>query len=168
MLNSLDELLIKAENLLLKKKFENAIKVYKKILNSHPNEVTAKKNIGIAYFELGKYDKALENFKNATEIEISDSEIWSYIAQIYLQRKEKEKALWCFNKAYEIEKKLYDNEFKELIGLEIEEKKKLLENKGIIPIDPDLEPVYIICSNCNKKILIDKNSKFCRNCGMKI
>ena len=162
---SLDKLMLRAETLLFEKKFEKAIKTFKNILKTNPNETIARKSLGIAYFELGKYEDALKNFQKAAELDITDSEIWSYIGKIYLQKMEKEKALWCFNKVYEIDKEIYNNEFQELIGYGIEEKKKKLENEGIIPINPELEPTYIICDKCKEKILIDKNTKFCRKCG---
>ncbi|MFX1451856.1 MAG: hypothetical protein ACFFCM_13500 [Promethearchaeota archaeon] len=81
---------------------------------------------------------------------------------------EKEKALWCYNKAIEIDEKNYGEEFKELIGYGIKENIRKLKEEGIIPINPELEPKYIICDTCGERILIDKNTKFCRNCGTKI
>ena len=153
---------------MFEKKFEEAIKIFKKILKINPNEISTIKSIGMAYFELENYDDALENFKIVSELGTTDSEIWTYLGNIYLEKKEKEKALWCYNKVYEIDKDTIDDEFQELIGFGIEEKKKTLDDEGVIPINPDLEPLYVICSNCKKKILIDKNIKFCRICGMKI
>ncbi|MHA1299417.1 MAG: tetratricopeptide repeat protein [Candidatus Helarchaeota archaeon] len=168
MSKSFDELLFRAEHLLFEKKYEKAIKIFKKILKSRPNDIGIRKSIGIAYFELGNYQNALKNFQIAAEIEDSDSELWSYIGKVYIIKNEKEKALWCFQKAIEIDKDMIDEEFQDLIGFGIEKKIKSLKNEGIIPIDPDLEPKHIVCNNCKKKILIDKNSKFCRNCGMKL
>jgi tetratricopeptide (TPR) repeat protein len=165
---SLDELIFKGEQLLFEKKFEIAIKIFKKILKSHPKEGTVRKSIGIAYFELGKYEYALENFKLATDIDPLESEIWGYLGKIYLIKAEKEKALWCFNKVIEIDRKTYGEEFQDLIGYGIEEEKKKLEEEGVIPVDPELEPKYIICRECGERILIDINTKFCRNCGGEI
>ncbi|MHA1378482.1 MAG: tetratricopeptide repeat protein [Candidatus Helarchaeota archaeon] len=168
MSRSLEELIFKAEELLFEKKFEKAIKIFKKILKTRPNDAGIRKSIGVAYFELEKYDNALENFKKGSELETMDSEFWSKMGKIYLIKKEKEKALWCYRKAYELDKKNLDDEFEELIGYGIKENIKSLENEGIIPVNPELDPKYIICKNCNNKILIDKNSKFCRICGNKI
>lgn len=137
-------------------------------MKSNPNEGSVRKSIGTAYFKLGKYEEALENFKIATEIEIADSEIWDYLGKIYTIKMEKEKALWCFNKAIEIDKENYGDEFKDLIGYGIEENIRKLEEEGIIPVNPELNPKYILCGKCGKRILIDKNTKFCRNCGMEI
>ena len=165
---SLDELIFKGEQLLFEKKFDRAIKIFRKILKSHPKERNVRKSIGTAYFELGKYEDALENFKIATEIEPPESEIWDYLGKIHLIKAEKEKALWCFNKVIEIDRKNYGDEFQDLIGYGIEEKKKKLEEEGIIPINPELEPKHIYCGKCGERILIDINTKFCRNCGGEI
>ena len=81
---------------------------------------------------------------------------------------EKEKALWCFNKAIEIDKENLDDEFQELIGFGVEREREMLKKDGIIPINPELEPKYIICNKCGERILIDTKTTFCRNCGMKI
>ncbi|MFX0011708.1 MAG: tetratricopeptide repeat protein, partial [Candidatus Hermodarchaeota archaeon] len=130
-----------------------------------PNDAGIWKSLGTAYFELTKYDYALENFKKGAELEANDSEFWSYMGKIYQIKNEKEKALWCYKKVFEIDRKNLDNEFEELIGYGIKEKIELLQKEGIIPINPELDPKYVICKKCNNKILIDKNTKFCRFCG---
>ena len=168
MSKSNEELVFQAEKYLFDKKFEKAIKLLKKVLKTNPMDASIRKSIGLAYFELAKYDDALKNFIKSSEIEVNDSDLWSYMGRIYLLKKEKEKALWCLKKALEIEAINYDDEFEDLIGFGIKEKIDLLESEGVIAIDPDLDPKYVTCPKCKNEILIDKNSKFCRICGNRV
>ncbi len=51
------------------KNYEQAIEYYEKALQDDPDSVTLLTNLGRAYYNLGEYDKAEENFKGATEVE---------------------------------------------------------------------------------------------------
>lgn len=51
------------------KDYEQAVTEYQAALKQDPDSVTLLTGLGRAYFQLGKYDKATESFRHATEIE---------------------------------------------------------------------------------------------------
>ena len=50
------------------KDYDQAVEYYEKALKDDPDSVTLLTSLGRAYYNLGKYDKAEENFKGATEV----------------------------------------------------------------------------------------------------
>ena len=55
-------------------KFDDAIKIYEKIINSNPNYFKAHTNLGISYKEIGKFDKSLYFLKKSVQINPNYSE----------------------------------------------------------------------------------------------
>lgn len=51
------------------KNYEQAVQEYQTALKSDPDSVTLLTGLGRAYYNLGEYDKAIEAFRHATEIE---------------------------------------------------------------------------------------------------
>ncbi|MBK7872166.1 MAG: tetratricopeptide repeat protein [Saprospiraceae bacterium] len=53
----------RAEEALLNKQYEKAIRIYQNVLNQQPELHIARRNIGVCYELLGEYDKALEFYE---------------------------------------------------------------------------------------------------------
>jgi len=84
-------------------RLENAVKCYNKAIELFPSKeglspmvVQAKKRIGMAYFEVGQYDTAIDELQNVLEDlsgpaflgkkETSMAEIWSCISRVYQKK----------------------------------------------------------------------------------
>lgn len=68
-------------------------------------------HLGVLYYELGEYDKAIQNFElQEQEYHVAEKEY--YLAQVYIKQKEKAKAQAALVKAkqlYIADSKMYDN-----------------------------------------------------------
>lgn len=136
--------------------FDDSILLFSEILELEPNNIEAKiayeeaielkkrltsadlNNLGIAYAEKNKYDKAIEKFKKAIEINPSDPEFYFNLGMAYKKNDMLIQASLEFKNALKINESLYDIylELAEIYekqnnnNLAIEEYKKYIEKSN--------------------------------------
>ncbi len=87
---------IKAATLNYMKQFENAAKTFQSAIALKPDEAEYYSGLGDSYYNLEKFELALEIYKKATEKKDCPDRPYSMIAQIYSDQKNNEKALESF------------------------------------------------------------------------
>lgn len=121
--------------------------------NKHPEPTKREKpdkdkyyGRGLTFFDESQYEKAIEAFKNAINIDSEFKEAHFYLGVIYIKQKRHAEAIKAFEKAIRI-----DSEFKEayynlsLVHLESNDRKKAREAaKSALRIDPDYEPARLL------------------------
>ncbi len=106
---------------ILKDDFDNATKYSKKALLDDPNYLLAYDNLGQIEYRRGFYDKALQYFIKVTE-QYSYPDSLYYLALIYIQKNDIEKAKIYLEKAYNcnvtalntVTKKMIENKLNEI------------------------------------------------------
>lgn len=86
----------KASILNYMEKYNEAIKCFQTAINIKPDDAEFYSGLGDSYYQLEKYDLALENYKKATEQNKCPDRPYSMIAQIYSNKNENDKALEAF------------------------------------------------------------------------
>ena len=69
------------------KKFEDAIKIFKKILEKDLQSVEALINIGLAYYESNKFDQALKYLEKAENLDTRQGEVCYSLGLVYEKKK---------------------------------------------------------------------------------
>jgi len=87
---------IKASTLNYMKKYEEAVKTFQSAIALKADEAEYFSGLGDSYYNLGKLDLSLDAYKKATEQKDCPDRPYSYIAQIYSDQKNNEKALEAF------------------------------------------------------------------------
>ncbi len=88
----------KGNNLFEEEKYEEAIVIYKKILDEFPDAYAVSKNIGNCYFQMEQYDLAQQYYQVVLDKEPDNNEMKLDIGNCYANRGEQEKALEWYNK----------------------------------------------------------------------
>ncbi len=105
---------------------QEAIDIFKKIIEIDPNNYRVLYNIGIAYFNLGKMEKALNAYNEALKIKSDYKHCYYNIGLIYETIEDWKKALEYYNKALQIDPKFtYALHAKHLINQRLD----FLDNK---------------------------------------
>ena len=124
------------------KKFEEAINIYEKILESTPNHLDSNLNLGTVYFQTGNLEKASEFWNKAININPNIPEIHNNLATIYINRKDYAVAINYAKKAIEINPNFYlahNN-----LGISYKGLKKLIDAKSCFIKTLELNPKYNI------------------------
>lgn len=100
------ELEVKAQELLNKGKFDEAIKHYELLLKEKPNDASVFKMLGYLYYRQNKYTKSLESYSNASRLLPGDAEIPYAIGLIYMKTGTPDKAETYFLKAIKLYPKM--------------------------------------------------------------
>lgn len=87
---------IKASTLNYMKKYDDAVKTFQSAIALKSDEAEYFSGLGDSYYNLEKLDLSLEAYKKATEQKDCPDRPYSYIAQIYSDQKNNEKALEAF------------------------------------------------------------------------
>ena len=87
---------IKASTLNYMQKYNEAIKDFQSAINLKPDDANFYSGLGDSYYNLEKFDLALESYKKATEQQNCPDRPYSFIAQIYSDQKKSDKALEAF------------------------------------------------------------------------
>jgi tetratricopeptide (TPR) repeat protein len=87
---------IKASTLNYMKKYEEAVKTFQSAIALKADEAEYFSGLGDSYYNLEKLDLSLDAYKKATEQKDCPDIPYSYIAQIYSDQKNNEKALEAF------------------------------------------------------------------------
>jgi tetratricopeptide (TPR) repeat protein len=94
----LEALLSEGNSLFAEEKYQEAIVIFTKMLEEHPEIYLINKNIGNCYFMQEKYDLAEEFYKKVLEQEPDNTDILLAIGNCYINRRDKETALEWFQK----------------------------------------------------------------------
>lgn len=89
-------LYIKASTLNYMGKYNEAIKCFQTAINIKSDDAEFYSGLGDSYYQLEKFDLALENYKKATEQNECPDRPYSMVAQIYSDLKQNDKALEAF------------------------------------------------------------------------
>ena len=89
----LEELFNRALNNHLSRQFEDALILYKKILNTNPDIAVVQNNLGLIYKELGKQKIAIGLFEKAVTINSKYLEGYNNLGATYNQLNEFKKAM---------------------------------------------------------------------------
>jgi tetratricopeptide (TPR) repeat protein len=87
---------IKASTLNYMHKYDDAIKGFQAAINLKSDDAVFYSGLGDSYYNLGKLDLALDAYKKATEQKDCPDRPFSFIAQIYSDQKNNDKALEAF------------------------------------------------------------------------
>jgi len=126
------------------KKYDKAIKAYKKAINLNSNYSIAYNNLGLLYHEKKEYNKSLKAYQKAIEINPKYDSAYLGIGVIYENKKEYNNAIEAYKKAIEINPK-YANAYHG-IGVSYDNKKEY--NKAIeayqkaVEINPEYDSAY--------------------------
>ena len=107
--------------------YNKAITLYKKILESNPNDTHALHNLGLVYDELGNDDKALEYYQKSLRLNSQDEYALTNIGTIMEERGQYEQALEYYQAAIEV-----NPEFVSALQNEREVKAKIEEGGGCL------------------------------------
>lgn len=153
-IKNFNSMLKTAQNLQFEGKFEEALKLYKKLVSikEDPKLYLA---IGQIYLILGRIDGALKNFKNLARLEPDNKEVYLFIANCYTMLKRYGEAIKAYEKALEFNPDnayIYDNmanawEELKMYNYSLEYRKKAVSLK------PDDE--YIQCNTGNTLYKLD-------------
>lgn len=88
----------KGNELFDEEKYEDAMEVYKKILEEFPDAYIIHQNIGNCYFQMEKYDQAEEYYRKVLESDPENQESMLLIGNCYSNIGEEDKALEWYNR----------------------------------------------------------------------
>ena len=90
----------KGIELLEEEKYEEAIKYFEKDIEKEKNLAEAYRGLGMAKYELGEYEEAVEALENASKNQtLKNATFYSLMADSYMQVGEYERALAYYSKA---------------------------------------------------------------------
>ena len=98
-------LLLNAIDLHSKKQFEEAEKIYMRLIVSDPNNYDVQRHLGILFQDQGKYEKAYNFYLKAIDSKANGFEAISNLGTIHLVNKNSDLAMKCFEKALSINPK---------------------------------------------------------------
>ena len=110
-----DQLFEKAEILLKNKEYQEAIKLFDKVLELNPDYVGASVNLGISKSNLQEYESALKHYKKAIALDSLNTLSYFNIANIYVDLEDFEKSITYYNKALQSAKNAINPESNRLI-----------------------------------------------------
>ena len=91
-----------AQYYLKEKKYETAIRYYKKIVVLEPKKAASYSSLGYAYAASKKWDKAIENYLIALKYDSEDDELYANLGEAYENKKLYQEALRAYTSAYEL------------------------------------------------------------------
>jgi tetratricopeptide (TPR) repeat protein len=97
-----ETLAIIAQYYLKVKKFDEAIKDYKKIVALEPKKAASYASLGYAYSVRGDTEKAIENYLIAINHDREDDEVYANLGEAYEKKGLYKEALKAYTSAYEI------------------------------------------------------------------
>jgi len=93
----------RADSLLARKYYEDAILEYLKVLAIAPRDHVAHNKLGIAYHQLQRLDQAKKEYEVAKKIKPDYSEAWNNLGTIYYSQKKYGKAVKQYKKALQLQ-----------------------------------------------------------------
>lgn len=84
--------MIKGNAAVMERRFEDALASFKRVLDSDPENANAWSQSGFSYRKLGQFEKSLQAYQHALEIEPFHLSANEYLGELYLQTDQVEKA----------------------------------------------------------------------------
>lgn len=91
--------------------FASAATEFEAAVALEPANVSARSNLGVVYYRLGRLDEAIEQWQQAIEIAPTDADLYSNLAAAYVQKGELEVALEHYQTAVESDPDLAEAHF---------------------------------------------------------
>jgi len=85
------------------KNYDKAILIYKKAIQTNPNDPTVHSNLGTVYFSDQKYKEALDEFSMAVRLKPDYSEAWTNLGSTYGTFQQFDLAIGAFEKSLAID-----------------------------------------------------------------
>lgn len=98
----LDTLLKRAESLVARKLYDDAIEVYQKCLEMSPRDATLYNRIGVAYHRNQNYALARKNYERAIKLDPSYAEAYNNLGTIAFTERKYNKAIKFYKKALKL------------------------------------------------------------------
>lgn len=137
--------------------YEKAVDIFKKILEIDPKNYIVLYNLGIAYFNLGQIENALEAYNNAIILKPDYKHCYYNIGLIYETKEDLNKALIYYEKALDI-----DPNFPYAVHA-----RQYITKKLDLHRNQELESEQTnICKNCGN--INRRGASFCDECGEKL
>lgn len=137
--------------------YKKAVDIFKKILEIEPKNYKALYNLGIAYFNLGQIENALQAYNEATTIKPDYKHCYYNIGLIYETKHDLKRALIYYDKALDIDPKFpYAVHAREFI-------RKKLDFQKIERIESEQTAICKNCGNVNRL-----GASFCDECGQRL
>ena len=86
--------------------FEKAIGEFEAVLEVNPSDASARSNLGVVYYNLGRLDEAIEQYQKAIEAAPKDGDLHSNLAAAYVQQNQLDKALEEYQTAVDLDPEL--------------------------------------------------------------
>ncbi|OQB00229.1 MAG: GTP pyrophosphokinase YwaC [Spirochaetes bacterium ADurb.Bin218] len=99
--HDLNDLLVEAMNAHLENRLKDALELYTQLLLVSPNHYIYNHR-GLVYFTLSEYEKAIEDFSKAIEMEPRDTRVYTNRGLAYRMLKRYDESLRDFNKSLEL------------------------------------------------------------------
>ena len=141
-------------NYFFKKKYDEAIIQYKKVIEINSNYKNAYNNLGLCYKNIKKYAEAIIQFKKAIEIEYNYKNAYYNLGHCYLDIKKYEDAIIQFKRVIEIDSN-YKNAYYNLgICYQLINKydEAIIQYKKTIEIDSNYKEAYLNLGNSYQEI----------------
>jgi tetratricopeptide (TPR) repeat protein len=95
-------LFLKGDILLDTKKYDQAAQVYSEIVALQKSDI-AFVNRGLSHWELGRYDEAIKDYRQALKINLSNAVAYRSIGELLLKKGEPRKAVYYLRKAVKLD-----------------------------------------------------------------
>ena len=147
-----------------------AKKLYNEILKSSPYYQGIYNNLGILYYQLGEFQKAIKCFKKAIKIQPNDSAAHNNLGHVFTRLEKNQKAISCFEKAIQIKPNYADayynlaNTFK-VLG---EYQKATSFYAKVIQINPNHANAYYNLGNTFNELGENQKAMSCYEKAIKI
>jgi tetratricopeptide (TPR) repeat protein len=83
--------------------YEKAVEEYQAALQEEPDNVSVLTNLGVAYYNMDRWDDAVAQYEAALKIAPNDADIHSNLGAAYVRKKELDKALTEYERAIELQ-----------------------------------------------------------------
>ncbi len=90
-------------DLLRAERYDEAIVASQKALQHNSKSVSARKNLGRAYFEKARYDEAIASFKKVLKSDRDDVGTHNYLGRAYLAKQQYDESIRAFKNALKVE-----------------------------------------------------------------
>jgi tetratricopeptide (TPR) repeat protein len=96
------DLFYEAKSFYQEKNYERALKLYKNLSRSHPNDYRVWNNLGLCHTRLNDYKKAIVAFEKAVEVNAKKELIWSNLGKAYYHNGEFTKIIKTYKRALKV------------------------------------------------------------------
>ncbi|MFX1281341.1 MAG: tetratricopeptide repeat protein [Promethearchaeota archaeon] len=136
--------------------YDNALRLFKKLLETDPENVIMLNNIGVVYVNLEQYENALDTFKHVLELDPDSKPAWNGLGAVYCHLEEYEKAIEMLEKGLTLPKKpLFNSNWADNLA------------HSFLPFSVDDRIIYNLANTYQKKGDFEKAIETCEK-GFKL